>query len=286
MDLQALQAFITVVDAGSFSQAAESLHLTQPAVSKRLANLESQIGTGLIDRGQRQLRLTEAGQRLLPHARRILDEVHNARQEILNLDKAVSGNLPLIASHHIGLHHLPGWLQRFSRRYPAVNLKLQFMDSEKALAHMQRLEGELAFVTLNDAMAETFEIYHRWPDPMCFVCGSDHPLAQIPAPVIADLEPYNGLLPDADTETHRVVNRLFLEADVRLRAQSLTNYLETIKVMVSVGLGWSVLPRTMLDDSLHALPLEVTVSRVLGAVGLRRRQLGRAAQALLEIVAE
>lgn len=79
MDANALKAFLTIVDQESFSEAAELLHLTQPAISKRLAALENQLGTKLIDRSNRQVRLTDAGARLLPHARRILDEVHNAR---------------------------------------------------------------------------------------------------------------------------------------------------------------------------------------------------------------
>src|SRR5690554_361554 len=79
MDANSLKAFLTIVDQGSFSEAAETLHLTQPAISKRLAALETQLGTRLIDRSNREIRLTEAGTRLLPHARRILDEIHNAR---------------------------------------------------------------------------------------------------------------------------------------------------------------------------------------------------------------
>lgn len=69
MDANAIQAFLTIVDQGSFSEAAEVLHLTQPAISKRLAALENQLGVRLIDRRQREIRLTDAGKRLLPHAR-------------------------------------------------------------------------------------------------------------------------------------------------------------------------------------------------------------------------
>src|SRR5690554_6983144 len=69
MDPNSLKAFLTIVDQGSFSEAAETLHLTQPAISKRLAALENQLGTKLIERGHREIRLTDAGTRLLPHAR-------------------------------------------------------------------------------------------------------------------------------------------------------------------------------------------------------------------------
>ena len=75
MDSNSLKAFLTIVDQGSFSEAAEILHLTQPAISKRLAALETQLGARLIDRSNRDIRLTDAGARLMPHARKILDEI-------------------------------------------------------------------------------------------------------------------------------------------------------------------------------------------------------------------
>ena len=76
MESNALKAFLTIVDQGSFSEAAEILHLTQPAISKRLASLENRLGEKLIDRSHREIRLTDAGARLLPHARRILEAIH------------------------------------------------------------------------------------------------------------------------------------------------------------------------------------------------------------------
>jgi len=283
MDAQGLQAFVSVIDNGSFSAAAQNLHLTQPAVSKRLAALEQQLGAALLDRSHRNLRLTEAGQHLLPYARRVLDELHNARQAIRRLDTDVAGSLSVIASHHIGLHHLPLWLQAFKRRYPGVELSLQFMESERALSHLHQLEAELAFVTLNDAMDNAFEILCRWEDPMVFVCGPDHPLARLDNPRLADLEGHECLLPAPETETYRVIRHFFMEADVGLRALSLTNHLENIRAMTAVGLGWSVLPRTMLDDSLQLLRGLPVVTRNLGAVALRRRRIGRAGEALIDI---
>ncbi len=286
MDPNSLKAFIAVVDQGSFSEAAETLHLTQPAVSKRLATLEHQLGVSLIDRGQRQLQITEAGSRLLPHARRILDEVHNARLSMRDDPGAVQGHLGLIASHHIGLHHLPTWLRRFNREHAAVTLGLQFMDSESAYDQMSKRLAELAFVTLDDRMDRRFEVHVRWQDPMAFVVGPGHPLADLANPTLADLAHFNALLPEAGTSTTRAVSRLFLEASLSLSPQMPTNYLETIKVMTSVGLGWSVLPHSMIDETLKVLPLTEAVSRMLGAIGLRGRLLTPAARAMLAIVDE
>lgn len=285
MDSNALKAFVTIIDQGSFSEAAETLHLTQPAISKRLAALENLLGTPLVDRSHRKAAPTDAGARLLPHARRILDEIHNARIALTS-DGEVEGELRIIASHHIGLHHLPRWLRRFKREYPQVTLDLQFMESDAAYEQMRKRNAELAFVTLSDSMDPGFDVFAQWADPMGFVVGKEHPLADIGMPSLSDLARYPALLPDTATSTYRVVSRLFLENQLPLHPQMPTNYLETIKMMTSVGLGWSVLPERMVDSGLKVLHLGHPVTRVLGGIGLSGRQLGAAARALLEIVAE
>jgi len=284
MDANSLKAFLGIVDQGSFSEAAEALHLTQPAISKRLAALENQLGAKLIERGHREIRVTEAGARLLPHARRILDEIHNARMALSADDGIISGELEIIASHHIGLHHLPNWLRRFVSDYPEVMVNLQFMESDAAYSQMLKRNAELAFVTLSDSMGSEFVVYEQWSDPMAFVVGAGHELAVGKNASLEDLAQYPALLPDTTTATYRAVSRLFLEANLPLKQQIPTNYLETIKMMASVGLGWSVLPVSMVDESLHQLDTGFPVSRVLGAVGLSGRHLSPAATALLGIV--
>ncbi|MFP3440963.1 LysR family transcriptional regulator substrate-binding protein, partial [Pantoea sp. SIMBA_133] len=114
--------------------------------------------------------------------------------------------------------------------------------------------------------------------------GAEHPLASLENPRLTDLAGHPALLPDTSTATYRVVSRLFLEANLHLNPQMPTNYLETIKMMTSVGLGWSVLPLRMIDDSLTVLDVGKPVSRVLGGIGLSGRQLSNAAKALLTIV--
>ena len=91
MDTQNLQAFLLVAETGSFSQAAEKLHLTQPAVSKRVALLEEQLQAHLFDRIGRNIGLTEAGQALLPHAKRVQQELQLAAQSVRDLDGDVGG---------------------------------------------------------------------------------------------------------------------------------------------------------------------------------------------------
>lgn len=93
----------------------------------------------------------------------------------------IAGELPIIASHHIGLHHLPRWLRQLRKCYPDVSLSPQFLESDAAYGQMLKRHAELGFVTLSDSMAPGFQIHAQWQDPMAFVCGPDHPWPSNPS---------------------------------------------------------------------------------------------------------
>src|SRR5581483_12097643 len=148
MDTQALAAFAEVADSGSFSRAAEKLHLSQPAISKRIAALESQLGRPLFDRVGRAIHLTDAGRTLLPYARRTLQHLEDGKRALTQLAGEVGGRLSFGTSHHIGLHRLPPVLRRYTQKYPQVDLDIHFMDSEVACEAVLAGKLELGIVTL------------------------------------------------------------------------------------------------------------------------------------------
>ena len=286
MDTQALTAFLAVAESGSFSTAAERLFITQPAVSKRIAQLEQQLGTRLFDRVGRRIRLTEAGEALLPRARQVLLDLEDMGRAISNLTGTVSGTLRIGTSHHIGLHRLPPVLRRFSREYPDVKLDIHFIDSEEAWEAVLHGDLEMGVVTLPPQPDPRLHSQAVWQDPLVFMAAPEHPLARLERVPLETLTGYSAILPSPVTFTRRIVESLFEEQALTLNISMSTNYLETIKMMTSVGLGWSVLPLRMVDDSLRVLEMGKPVSRVLGGIGLSGRQLSNAARALLEIVQE
>ncbi|MFY9180468.1 MAG: LysR family transcriptional regulator [Venatoribacter sp.] len=288
MDTQALKAFLAVAEIGSFSQAAEVLHLTQSAVSKRVQNLEEQLGTSLFDRHNRTISLTESGQALLPKAKAILDLVADTELEIQSQKREVAGKLSLVTSHHIGLHRLPPYLREFTSRFPNAHLDLTFMSSELAYQAVSQRKVELALSTL-DGLAlvehESLSIQPLWTDEMLCVCSPTHPLAQQQQLTLADLAATPAILPEAHTITYKLVERVFHQHQLSLYAPMPTNYLETIKMMISVGMGWSMLPHTMLDESLHVLPWPAEpLKRPLGLIQLRTRTLSNAARAFMQVI--
>ena len=282
MEIQHLRAFVLVAETGSFSLAAEKLHLTQPAVSKRVALLEQQLNSELFDRIGRQIRLTEAGQALLPHARQIEQQLLLAEQSVRDLAGEIAGTLRLATSHHIGLHRLPPVLSRFSTDCPAVNIDIEFMDSERAYELITQGKIELAVVTLSPEDSVQFTRRNVWRDQLEFMVAPDHELAQCSRVDMATLATAAAVLPGLNTYTGQIVKRLFDQHGLELNVSMMTNYLETIRMMASVGLGWTMLPASMRDDSLVALDVEgIAVERLLGFVYHRGRSLSRAAAAFI-----
>ncbi len=289
MDFDCLKAFITVSEQGSFSIAAIRLHLTQPAVSKRVAQLETQLGIKLFDRIGRTVNLTEAGRELEPRALKILADVEDSRRAITNLTGTVSGQLSLATSHHVGLWRLPDVLKQYARKYPDVALDLHFMDSE--VAHEEIVQGnlEIGIITLAPKQHDRLISTPIWRDQLKFVCAVDHPLANAGPVSLEVLTNYPAVLPDMSTFTGRIVKRMFEKQGLTLPTGMSTNYLETIKMLISVGLGWSVLPASMLDDSICALNIpaptsDLKMERLLGVIHHVHRSLSNAGQAFIDLL--
>jgi len=284
MEMTALQAFVAVTEQGSFSRAADALFLTQPAVSKRISALEDELRAPLFDRMGRSVRLTEAGETLLPHARRVLGEMEASRQAVADLRGRVGGRLRIGTSHHIGLHRLPPILRSYTAAYPDVELDLHFMDSEQACFAVDRGELELAVVTLPRQPADTLVTERLWDDPLDVVVGPEHPLADQGRIDVPTLATHPAILPAPSTFTRRVVAASLRPWGLQLRVAMETNYLETIKMMVSVGLGWSALPRSLNEGELVVLDVAgVSLRRDLGLAQRRARSLGNAAGAFVSV---
>lgn len=288
MDTQHLQAFLAVADTQSFSKAADQLFLTQPAVSKRIAMLEQQLNVRLFDRIGRRIALTEAGHLLLPQARHILQSVEDSRRALANLSGQVGGRLTMGTSHHIGLHRLPPILKAYTQQHPDVDLDLRFVDSERAYQCVLDGSHELAVVTLAPHTIELLAVVECWRDRMCFVCAHDHPLAHKasthaqPLP-LSTLSVYPCVLPGAQTFTRNLLEERFTQAGITVSVSMSTNYMETLKMMCSVGLGWSLLPEKMLDDDLLELPVATApIHRPLGYLTHTHRTLSNAARMMID----
>ncbi len=286
LDSASLRVFASVARLLSFSGAAEELHLTQPAVSKRIAELESTLGQRLFERFKRRVKLTPAGEELLPLAEDILDRINNAQKQLNDMSGPISGRLALAFSHHVGLHRLPPYLKKFRQKHPQVKLDIEFVDSDTGYQRVLDGNVELAVITLKTSSPQEIEASILWRDPLAFVCSPEHHLHLRDNLSLEELSEHEAILPSQGTETREIVDELFTRVSTQPSVGMDTNYLETIKTMVSIGLGWSVLPKTM-TDGLEIMHLPDTyLERNLGMITHRTRTPSRAAKAFSEMLSQ
>src|SRR5438105_5316824 len=118
VDTLGVQAFIAVADHGNFGRAADSLHITQTGLSRRLQNLEAFLGVKLVERTTRSVALTRIGDEFLPQARRLLTDLAASLTEIRETGKALRGDVTIACVPTVGVHYLPRIIEQYSQRHP------------------------------------------------------------------------------------------------------------------------------------------------------------------------
>ena len=125
MELRQPEYFLAVAEAGHFTRAAEALHVAQPSLSQQIRALERELGVPVFERTSRRVRLTAAGESLLPYARQALTAVADARRELREQRATPSGRVALGTTPTVASHLLPGWLAAFNRDVPEVEVRLR-----------------------------------------------------------------------------------------------------------------------------------------------------------------
>ncbi|MDO5651263.1 MAG: LysR family transcriptional regulator [Moraxella sp.] len=287
MNTANLATFVAVMQSGSISGAAEKLFITQPAVSKRIKNLEDEFGVKLFDAVGRGIIPTRAATELLPHAKHWLEDYESCKAVLQSNLDTIAGRLIIGTSHHIGLHHLPAVLKRFVQTFPNVQLEVHFLDSEEA--HKAVLDGDvsLAFLTLPPTFDRRLQYHSLWSDPLYFVTGVLSPLAQRSGVTLPQLARHSAILPAAHTFTSQLTLAEFGKQNLRPYATMSTNPLESIRMLVSVGLGWSVLPQTLINQDLVKIDMadNIELQRYLGVVINPNLTHSASAKALIDMLA-
>ncbi|MCO8041412.1 LysR family transcriptional regulator [Acinetobacter bohemicus] len=284
MNLAAFEAFVKVMETGSISLAADQLFITQPAVTKRIHSLEDYFGVKLFESAGRGVQATHAAHSLLPKVKNWLNELGDIHYTLSHEQGQIQGKLKIGTSHHIGLHHLPSHLRNYVQQYPDVTLDVHFVDSEQA--HEQVIAGdlELAFLTLPPRGNERLNYVTIWNDPLVFVAAPFHPLAQQKKLSLEDLLNYPSLLPSSQTYTSQITLAEFEKRGIKPKVTMSNNPLESIRMLVSIGLGWSVLPKTLVNHDLQQLDINLQMNRSLGMVWHPGRTQSKAAEALVQLM--
>jgi len=241
MEVHQLEYLVAVADEGGFTKAAERLLVAQPSLSQQIKKLEKEVGQPLFDRLPRGVALTEAGQRLLEHARRVLRELTDARQRVREVGDQVTGSLTVGAIPTIAPFLLPRAVRAFRRRWPEVKLALAEDVTSRLLEAVGRGELDLAVVsTAPDA--GTVHVERVGSEPLYLLVPVAHPLARRKKVRWSDLadEPFL-VLHDMHCLTGQVLQSCQPHG-VKLAVAARGAQLATLAAMVSAGLGVTMVP--------------------------------------------
>jgi DNA-binding transcriptional LysR family regulator len=172
-----LRAFVALAETGSFSAAAEAVHIGQPALSQAIAKLEEQVGVRLIERTTRSVRLTQAGEEFLVEARRVLEANEHMMRRGAEWAEVRRGRLELLALPSLAYRLLPALVREFSKEHMHVEVNVHDHADPVLRLRMQRGEGDLAIVTRNENAGVVSSLpFLR--DRFRVVVGAKHPFAR------------------------------------------------------------------------------------------------------------
>ena len=290
IDTLGIQAFTAIADEGSFRKAADALHISQTALTRRLQNLEANLGVKLVERTTRSIALTRIGSDFLPHGHRLLTELGTALVEIRVSGKAQRGDITISCVPTVGVHYLPRIIKEYSARYPDNRIRiLDHLSSGVAEAVLRR-EAEFGIRQGGSQHPELASI-PLLRDRYVLICPDDHPLASRKKLSWKQLQVYPLIVP-----SHVMTNRALLDAalgsgNLELRSQFEVQRSSTAVGMVSEGVAAAIVPGLAVQKGAYpniriVALTEPVVSWILVLLSRRKAHLSPAAQALYEMLRE
>ncbi|PYQ50700.1 MAG: hypothetical protein DMF78_14980 [Acidobacteria bacterium] len=256
MDLRQLEMFRAVAEQGTFTRAADRLHVSQSAVSRQVQLLEDELGGVLLRRSARGVTLTEAGELLLRMTHRVEKDVEEALAEISQTHALKRGRLHLGGGMTVCLYILPRLLKRFRRLYSGVDLQVTTGSSEKILELVRAQEVDLGLLTL-PIVAKDLEVVPVMKEEMVVVTAPGHPLSRERTVDAKSLGRFPLILYEAGSNTRKVLDQFFLEEGVSAEVAMETENVEIIKAMVAINLGVTIVPFTPVAKDVRAGRLAV-----------------------------
>ena len=252
MELTQLKTLRTVAETLNFTQAAQRLGLTQPAVSHQMKALEEELGEPLFLRVKRGVLLSEAGQLALQHARRILDDADDLRQRLSGSGGRLTGRVRAAAATQAFVHLFARLFEQFMKAHPGVDLSFRTtVSTEQTLADIQNGAADVGFVAL-PVYSPALEVVELFEDEMFLVASPRHPLAGRRSVPAAELEGQRLILFERGTSIRRATDTFFQEVGVTPALALESNDTYFVKLMVQRGLGISLLPAWAVRDEVAA----------------------------------
>lgn len=288
MDIDALRLFVDLAESKSFSKTADKHFISQSAVSQRVRALEQELGHRLVERGKGRpgASFTEAGERMLIHAREILSRAELLRRDLIEMTSEVGGALNVATVYSIGLHALSPAVTTFLRQYPQVNLHLEYLRTDRIYDALLAGTIDCGIVACPRERAGV-SVLPLVEEPMVVIARFDHTLAQeaLVEPLWLQNRPFVAF--DHDIPTRHLIDAYLREHRVTVNITQAFDNIETIKRVVEIGLGIAIVPeptieREVRDGTLIARPLTgAALARPTGVLLPRGRTHSRALEQFL-----
>ncbi|EAZ90461.1 LysR family transcriptional regulator [Crocosphaera chwakensis] len=293
--LDQLRILKAIAAEGSFKRAADTLYVSQPAVSLQVQNLEKQLNVPLFDRGGRKAQLTEAGHLLLSYGEKIITLCQETCRAIEDLQNLQGGTLIVGASQTTGTYLLPRMIGLFRQRYPDVAVQLQVHSTRRTSWGVANGQVDLAIIggEVPGELQDTLKIIPYAEDELALILPIDHPLAKVEKVQKEDLYRLNFISLDAQSTIRKVIDKVLTRCSIdtkRLTIEMELNSIEAIKNAVQSGLGAAFVSITAIEKELKMGEIyvasleEVKVRRTLSVIINPNRYRSKAAEAFIQEV--
>lgn len=291
--LDQLRILKAIVQEKSFKKAAESLYISQPAVSFQIQNLERSLNTALFYRHRRKAQLTEAGKLLSEYAVKILSLCEESYRSIKDLESLKFGNLTIGASQTIGTYLMPKLIGRFREKYPNVSVRLEVHSTRKAAWRVAKGSLDLAITggEIPNELKKGLEVQAYAWDELVLIVPKKHPFADKVYLSQSDLYELKFLTLEEDSSYRRVLNNILQENSIesnKLDIEMELSSIEAIKNGVESGLGAafvsiSAIKKELELDTLRHLKVhDLNVKRQLSIIINKERYRSKAAEMFMK----
>ena len=241
MHIENLKIFRDLVDNESFSKAAKLNSITQSAVSQQLRSMEKHFNVLIVDRSQKQFRLTREGRSLYEASRDILNRYEEVSSEMQEMRKVVSGTVHVSTIVSIGLHELPPYVKRFMQEYPHVNVRIEYRRSNLVYEDVFSSTADFGLVAYPQKYRQV-EVIPFMEDQLVAICAPKQKLAGKKEIELADLQGCRFIGFDQDIPTRKALDQFFREQRIELEPTMEFDNIETLKRAVEVDAGVALVP--------------------------------------------
>jgi len=282
-----LRAFLALAQQRNFTRAAQQCHLSQPAFSALIRTLEDAVGARLFDRDTRSVQLTVEGRLFEDAARRLLDDIGEALQDVNDHVARRKGRVHVAALPSLAAGWLPAILAEFGRDWPGITVALSDALSDGCIALVRNKQADFALAAAGSGGAADLQAHALCSDRFHLVCRADHPLAAERRLSIAKIARWPFIQMARTSSLRQALDAAV--APARFKAAFEVEHLATVMGLVDAGLGVSVVPTLTLFHfqraSLVTRPLPLPgLQRTLYVVQRRGESLSSAAQALHDLI--